>query len=111
MLQFVKNTDTQEAILECHKALGNVHRLSMLSIIASANRNEIFINANILSESIDMEQGLCSHHLSILKNAGLLRWESISMDGARHKALYVNNESLSHLIRSLQNIQGERQRS
>ena len=108
MLHFVKNSDAQENALRCHRALSNFNRLSMISIIASANKNDVFINANILADSMDIAQGLCSHHLSILKKANLVRVVEVKIETYMHKALYVDHNTFSQFIKDIQNIHGER---
>ncbi len=88
--------------------MANTTRMSMLAIISSCNKGEIIITASQLTEMINIEQGICSHHLSILKNAGLVKVKNITLDSKNNKSLTIGNNEINHLIQSLQFLLTER---
>ena len=60
-------------LAQMFKALGDPARLRLLSLIASHAGGEAFVGD--ISESIDLSQPTISHHLKVLREAGLLDCE------------------------------------
>src|SRR5437763_965105 len=63
-----------QALATVHKALGDTVRLRILQLLPrSLERAHTLYNVNELSDELGIPQPTVSHHLKILKHAGVIR--------------------------------------
>ncbi|MEC3957162.1 metalloregulator ArsR/SmtB family transcription factor [Nocardia sp. CDC153] len=67
------DNDTAATLATTFKALGDPVRLRLLSLIAAARGEEVCVCE--LTPSFDLSQPTISHHLKVLREAGLLTSE------------------------------------
>lgn len=65
--------DEAEGLARVFKALGDPNRLRLLSVIASHESGEVCVCD--LSEPLELSQSTISHHLKVLREAGLVTSE------------------------------------
>ena len=62
------------------KALGDPERLRILCKLPDSPRCEEVLNVSELSQELKISQPMVSHHLGVLRNAGLVQFEKMCRD-------------------------------
>ena len=86
-----------EALSIKFKALGDPTRLQILKLLPTAPRCDHACNVSELAEALRISQPAVSHHLRILKHAGIVRCEKMCRDVYYWVDQNVLNKTISEL--------------
>ncbi len=86
-----------EALSIKFKALGDPTRLQILKLLPTAPRCDHACNVSELAETLKISQPAVSHHLRILKHAGIVRCEKMCRDVFYWVDQSVLDEAISEL--------------
>lgn len=84
------------------KALADPVRLEILRLLPRTDKCEELYNVTELAEEIGVSQPTISHHLSLLRNAGLVQ----SRKTCRDVYYWVDRAELNALLAAVKNLQG-----
>lgn len=90
-----------EDLIRVFKALSDESRLKLLQLLPKPGEQSCFC-VNDLAEQLHISQPCVSHHLAILKNAGLVRCEKSC--GCSYYVVHI--EKLEHAMRLLRAFAG-----
>src|SRR3972149_4094245 len=88
------------SLLMSIKALGDPVRLRILESLPKGDRGEKSSNVSELARNLRVSQPTLSHHLGILRNAGLVRYQKRSRD----VYYWTDAENFDSAIRELQEL-------
>jgi transcriptional regulator, arsR family len=91
MQQVVNDTERFRRVAEILRSIAHPMRFSILSLLNDKGRP---MTVTEIYKSLDIEQSVASHHLSILRNAGVVQ----RMHSGKFVYYSASGEFLSHLM-------------
>lgn len=82
------------------KALGDPVRLRILESLPDSENDRQACNVSQLAQALELPQPTVSHHLAVLRNAGLVRYKK----SCRDVYYWTDSESFESAIEGLQSI-------
>ena len=89
-----------EKVAKALKSLGDPGRLKILELLPDSDECREVYNVTELSEELNVPQPTVSHHLNVLKNAGLVKCRKMCRD----VYYWIDIENFEQTIKQLKNI-------